>query len=155
MCLSALSSYLSFTEDEIPASKLKNFFKSVAEHKDITKLLMVLASVISSSKAEVMTCLDSFTKFRSVWDEDKEKAVAVSVCFSFFFVFCFFIELFSKDCRRTNTKVITPTNHNRSKQRAMNQSEFLAVTCMLLQAREKSRLQGAICFGFAPHWLRN
>ena len=39
---------------------------------------MVLTSVISSTKAEVMTCLDSFTQFHSVWDEDKEKAVAVS-----------------------------------------------------------------------------
>ena len=39
---------------------------------------MVLTSVISSSKAEVMTCLDSFTQFHAVWDEDKQKAVAVS-----------------------------------------------------------------------------
>ena len=39
---------------------------------------MVLTSVISSTKAEVMTCLDSFTQFHSVWNEDKEKAVAVS-----------------------------------------------------------------------------
>ena len=39
---------------------------------------MVLTSVISSSKAEVMTCLDSFTQFHSVWDEDKQKTVAVS-----------------------------------------------------------------------------
>ena len=65
-------------EEEILPSKLKNYYKSVAEHKDITKLLMVLTSVISSTKAEVMTCLDSFTQFHSVWDEDKEKAVAVS-----------------------------------------------------------------------------
>ena len=64
--------------EEIPASKLKNYYKSVAEHKDITKLLMVLTSVISSTKAEVMTCLDSFTQFHHVWDEDKEKTVAVS-----------------------------------------------------------------------------
>ena len=70
----------------------------------VTKLLMVLASVRTSSKGEVMMCLDSFTKFRSVWDEDKEKAVAVSVCFRF--VFCFLRERFSNDCRRTNTKVI-------------------------------------------------
>ena len=74
------------SENEIPASKLKNYCKSVAEHKDVTKLLTVLASVMTSSKAEVM-CLDSFTKFRSVWDEDKGKAVAVSVCFRFVFVF--------------------------------------------------------------------
>ena len=39
---------------------------------------MVLTSVISASKAEVMTCLDSFTQFHSVWDEDKQKTVAVS-----------------------------------------------------------------------------
>ena len=29
----------------------------------------------------------------------------------------------------------------------MNQSEFLAITCKSLKAREKSRAQGAIAFG--------
>ena len=43
------------------------------------------------------------------------------------------------------------TNHNRNS--AMNQSEFLANTCNSLEAREKSRVQGAI--GFASHWLKN
>ena len=40
---------------------------------------------------------------------------------------------------------------------AMNQSEFLAITCSLLKAREKSRLQAAIGFGFgfASQWLKN
>ena len=38
---------------------------------------------------------------------------------------------------------------------AMNQSEFLASTCDLLKAREKSRLQAAIDFGFASQWLKN
>ena len=39
----------------------------------------------------------------------------------------------------------------------MNQSEFLAMTCDLLKAREKSRAQGqgAIGFGFASVWLKN
>lgn len=68
----------STAEEEIPASKLKNYYKSVSEHKDVTKLLMVLTSAISSTKAEVVTCLDSFSQFRSVWDEDKQKVVAVS-----------------------------------------------------------------------------
>ena len=36
-----------------------------------------------------------------------------------------------------------------------NQSEFLAVTCNSLEAQEKSRLHGAIGFGFAFHWLKN
>ena len=38
---------------------------------------------------------------------------------------------------------------------AMNQSQFLAITCNSLEAREKSRAHGAIGFGFASHWLKN
>ena len=38
---------------------------------------------------------------------------------------------------------------------ATNQSQFLAITCNSLEAREKSRVHGAIGFGFAFHWLKN
>ena len=38
---------------------------------------------------------------------------------------------------------------------AMNLSGFLAITCHLLKAREKSHGQDAIGFGFASHWLKN
>ena len=38
---------------------------------------------------------------------------------------------------------------------AMNQSHFLAITCNSLEAREKSRVHGAIGFGFASHCLKN
>ena len=38
---------------------------------------------------------------------------------------------------------------------AMNQSQFLAITCNSLEAREKSRVHGAIGFGFGSHWLKN
>ena len=38
---------------------------------------------------------------------------------------------------------------------AMSQSQFLAITCNSLVAREKSRLHGAACFGFDSHWLKN
>ena len=37
----------------------------------------------------------------------------------------------------------------------MNQSEFLAITCDLLKAWEKSCIQGAIGFGFASNWPKN
>ena len=37
---------------------------------------------------------------------------------------------------------------------AINQSEFVAITCNSLEAREKSRVHGAIGFGFASHWLK-
>ena len=35
---------------------------------------------------------------------------------------------------------------------AMNQSQFLPITCNSLEARETSRAHG---FGFASHWLKN
>jgi len=38
---------------------------------------------------------------------------------------------------------------------AMNQSQFLAISCNSLEAREKSRVHGAIGFGFDSHWLKN
>ena len=38
---------------------------------------------------------------------------------------------------------------------AMNQSEFLLITSNSLKGREKSRIHGAIGFGFASHWLKN
>mgnify|MGYP007094272054 CR=1 FL=1 len=37
----------------------------------------------------------------------------------------------------------------------MNQSQFLAIICNSLKAREKSRVRGAIGFGFTSHWLKN
>ena len=38
---------------------------------------------------------------------------------------------------------------------AMIQSQFLAITCNSLKAREISRVQRTIAFGFASHWLKN
>ena len=37
----------------------------------------------------------------------------------------------------------------------MNQSQFLAITCNSLKAREKSRVQGANGFDFASRWWKN
>ena len=37
----------------------------------------------------------------------------------------------------------------------MNESDFLPISCNFLKAQEKSRVQGAIGFGFASHWLEN
>ena len=38
---------------------------------------------------------------------------------------------------------------------AINQSQFLAITCNSLEVQEKSRVHGAVGFGFASHWLKN
>ena len=37
----------------------------------------------------------------------------------------------------------------------MNQSQFLAIICNSLKAREKSRVHGTIGFGFDSYWLKN
>ena len=37
----------------------------------------------------------------------------------------------------------------------MNQSQFLAIICNSLKAREKSLVRGAIDFGFTSHSLKN
>ena len=37
----------------------------------------------------------------------------------------------------------------------MNQSEFLAFSCNLFEARQKSHAQGTIGFGFATHRMKN
>ena len=60
-------------------------------------------------------------------------------------------ERFSNDCQKANPKVLVLRPITTRANAAMNQSEFLAMTCDLLKAREKSRAQGqgAIGFGFA------
>ena len=66
------------------------------------------------------------------------------------------IERFSNDCRKTKTKAITPTNHNRSRQRDEPITiPGMAVTCNSLEARERSRVHGAIGFVYDSHWLKN
>ena len=62
------------------------------------------------------------------------------------------LERLSNECWITNTKVISSTNQNKSKQR---NSEFLPTTCNLLKGREKLRAQDAIGFGFATHWFKS
>ena len=37
----------------------------------------------------------------------------------------------------------------------MNHSQFLAITCNSPKTLEKSRVPGAIGFGFASHWFKN
>ena len=38
---------------------------------------------------------------------------------------------------------------------SMNQSQFLAIICSLLKAREESRVHCAIGFDLASHWSKN
>ena len=47
------------------------------------------------------------------------------------------------------------SDQSQQEQTALNQSQFLAIICNSLKAREKSRVRGATGFGFTPHWLKN
>ena len=68
--------------------------------------------------------------------------------------FRYVIEQFSNDCRNPKPKqLLRPITTGADS--AMNQSQFLAVTCNWLKAQEKSHVHGAIGFGFASHWLKN
>ena len=66
------------------------------------------------------------------------------------------LERFSNDCRKTKTKakqLLRPITTGAGS--AMNQSQFLAITSNSLEARERSRVRGAIGFGFDSHCLKN
>ena len=82
-----------------------------------------------------------------------EPKCVISLCHTIFFSKQ--LERFSNDCRKTKTKAITPTNHNRRKKQRDEQITLLTITFKSLKAREKSRVHGAIGFGFASHWLKN
>ena len=57
----------------VAASPLKNFFKSVSEHKEIAKLVSMLSSSISSAKALITQSLDHFKKYEELWNVEKEE----------------------------------------------------------------------------------
>ncbi|XP_051710736.2 dynein axonemal heavy chain 8 isoform X1 [Oryctolagus cuniculus] len=62
-------------EEVIPARKLKNFFPGVAEHKDISKLVLLLSSSVNSLRKAVHEALQDFQKYKSLWTEDRDVKV--------------------------------------------------------------------------------
>ena len=58
-------------------------------------------------------------------------------------------KLLSKNQNQNNY----PTNHNRSRQR--DEPITIPSNYLYLEARENSRVHGAIGFGFASRWLKN
>ncbi|XP_056299693.1 dynein axonemal heavy chain 5 isoform X1 [Pseudoliparis swirei] len=50
----------------------RNYYKSVSDNKEIVKLVSVLSTSISSTKKEVMTALDRFSRYHHIWRKDRE-----------------------------------------------------------------------------------
>ncbi|XP_012885023.1 PREDICTED: dynein heavy chain 8, axonemal [Dipodomys ordii] len=62
-------------EEVIPARKLKNFYPGVAEHKDISKLVLLLSSSVNSLRKAANEALQDFQKYKSLWTEDRDVKV--------------------------------------------------------------------------------
>nr|XP_025126384.1 dynein heavy chain 8, axonemal [Bubalus bubalis] len=62
-------------EEMIPARKLKNFYPGVAEHKDISKLVLLLSSSMNSLRKAVHEALQDFQKYKTLWTEDRDVKV--------------------------------------------------------------------------------
>ncbi|KAF7483297.1 hypothetical protein GHT09_005186 [Marmota monax] len=59
-------------EEIIPARKLKNFYPGVAEHKDISKLVLLLSSSVNSLRKVAQEALQDFDKYKALWTEDRD-----------------------------------------------------------------------------------
>ncbi len=62
----------------IPPQTLKNHYKSIADHKDVAKIVMMLTSAVNSFRADMANALQQFSGYHFLWEEDREKAVQVS-----------------------------------------------------------------------------
>ncbi|XP_046878072.1 dynein axonemal heavy chain 8-like [Hypomesus transpacificus] len=56
-------------------SKLKNFYQSVAEHKDVCKLVALLTSSVNSLRKPASDVLKLFLPFKVIWAEDRQAKV--------------------------------------------------------------------------------
>lgn len=65
-------------EETYPIRKLRNFYPGVAEHKDISKLVVLLSSSVNSVRKAASDALLDFQKYKALWTEDRDAKVQVS-----------------------------------------------------------------------------
>jgi hypothetical protein len=53
----------------------KALAKTIAEHKDVNKLVVSLSSVMSSFKDEVQDMMKNFTGYSELWEKEAEPTV--------------------------------------------------------------------------------
>jgi dynein heavy chain, axonemal len=51
----------------------KNYLKAVSENKDISKMISLLSTCISSMKKDVLTAIDRFKEYQFIWEKDREE----------------------------------------------------------------------------------
>ncbi|XP_077985364.1 dynein axonemal heavy chain 8-like [Glandiceps talaboti] len=62
--------------EPIPPQQLKNYYKNIADHKDINKLVMMLTSAINAIRQDVGNSLQEYSAFQFLWEaEDRQQKV--------------------------------------------------------------------------------
>lgn len=59
--------------------KLRNFYSGVAEHEDISKLVVLLSSSVNSVRGLASEVLQDFQKYKVLWTEDRDAKIQVSL----------------------------------------------------------------------------
>ncbi|KAI0211059.1 Dynein heavy chain 8, axonemal [Lamellibrachia satsuma] len=62
-------------DGEVKPKQLRNYYKSIADHKDVNKTVMMLSSSIRSFRGEVNQKLQHETTYNFLWEQDREEIV--------------------------------------------------------------------------------
>lgn len=70
-------------------------------------------------------------------------------------IYICYLELFSSECSKNTSKVITTANHKGHREYTMNQSKLEEITCHWREARQYLCERVTIGFGFTSYWMKN
>ena len=59
----------------LPPQKMRNYYKSVADHKDVTKLVLMLTSSVNSFREQITGALKGYEKFNFLWEQDRDEVL--------------------------------------------------------------------------------
>ena len=62
----------------IPPQEVNNYYKSIADHKDVTKIVMMLSSAVNSFRADINNSPEQYSDYHFLWEHDRDKVVLVS-----------------------------------------------------------------------------
>lgn len=79
---------LDMPQIQTPENLVKNYYKSVAENKDVSKYVMMMSSAVSSLKSDIFEALQRYSDYAFLWEKDRQEAVSVITCFVYYFLFC-------------------------------------------------------------------
>ena len=61
----------------IPPQQLKNYYKSIVDHKDVSKVVMMLGSAVNSFREVITNAMEHYSKYSFLWEKDKDEVVRV------------------------------------------------------------------------------